>query len=106
MVSAYPRGSRYFGAATAVHVRADGEEVAYLRRRLLPKPESLTVVGEHTVTAGERLDLVAFRRLGNAEQWWHVADANPVLDPETLTGEPGRRLRITLPAGVPGGGRA
>jgi hypothetical protein len=42
------------------------------------------------------------RYLADAEQWWRIADANPVLDPAELTAEPGRTLRITLSEGVPG----
>ena len=101
--SSYPRTSRYFGIDVAVHVRADGVEIPYLRRRLLPPAERLTVLSEHEVSEGDQPDLLAFRYFGDAEQWWRIADANPVLDPVELTATPGRRLRITLPEGVPGG---
>jgi hypothetical protein len=102
--TAYPRSSRYYGIPTAVRTEADGHQVTYLRRRLLPRPDSLAEIGTHTVSAGERPDLLAARYLGNAEQWWQTADANPVLDPRELTDTPGRTLRITLPSGVPGNG--
>jgi hypothetical protein len=98
-----PRTSRYFGVETAVRILPDGREVPYLRRRLLPRPERLALIAEHVVSEGERPDLLAHRYLGDAEQWWRIADANPVLDPRELTATPGRRLRITLPDGVPGG---
>jgi hypothetical protein len=101
--SAYPRTSRYFGVATAVYTTPDGTELPYLRRRLLPRPDSFTTLTEHVVSTGDRPDLLAFRYLGAADQWWRIADANPVLDPRELTATPGRRLRITLPEGVPGG---
>jgi hypothetical protein len=44
------------------------------------------------------------RHLGDAELWWRLADANGVVDPRDLTEPVGRRLRITLPEGVPGPG--
>jgi hypothetical protein len=100
----YPRSSRYYGVPTAVYTQADGQQVTYLRRRPLPRPGSLAEIGTHTVSAGERPDLLAVRHLGNADQWWQIADANGVLDPRELTDTPGRTLRITLPSGVPGNG--
>jgi hypothetical protein len=100
--SAYPRTSRYYGVPTAVFTTPSGAEVPYLRRRLLPRPDSFTMLAEHVVADGDRPDLLAFRYLGSADQWWRIADANPVLDPRELTATPGRRLRITLPEGVPG----
>ncbi len=104
MGNAYPRSSRYYGSETATHTEADGTETPYLRRRLLPRPDSLTDAGNggHVVREGDRPDLVAARELGAADQWWQITDANPVLDPRELTATPGRVLRITLPGGVPG----
>lgn len=100
-VSPYPRNSRYFGIETAVHTTPDGREVPYLSRRLVPQPGSLTTVAEHEVGEGDRADLLANRYLGDPELWWRLADANAVLDPAELTATPGRRIRITLPEGVP-----
>ncbi|HEY2058907.1 MAG TPA: LysM domain-containing protein [Amycolatopsis sp.] len=96
--------SRYYGLPTEVHELPDGREVPYASRRLLPLPEDLAQIGEHTVTPGDRLDRIAGQVFGDAEQYWRIADANRALDPDELTAEPGRRLRITLPPGVPGGG--
>lgn len=93
----YPRGSRYYGVPTAVHVTADGRRIPYLRRRLLPAAESFVPVAEHEVSAGDRAELLAHRYFGDAEAWWRIADANPVLDPAELTRTPGHRLRITMP---------
>ena len=57
---------------------------------------------EHTVTQGERPDLVAARYLGDPEQYWRLCDGNPVLHPRELTETPGRRIRVTLPPDIPG----
>lgn len=100
--TAYPRTSRYYGVETAVHVGSDGRRIPYLRRRLLPDPAGFAVISEHVVSDNDRADLLADRHFGDAETWWRIADANPVLAPDELTGTPGQRLRITLPQGVPG----
>ncbi|MFB7122949.1 hypothetical protein [Kitasatospora sp. NPDC056273] len=102
--SPYPLTSRYHGVPVALHTEPDGRQVPYLRRRLLPSAEGLTPLAEHTVSAGDRPDLLAYRYLGSADQWWRIADANPVLDPRELTATPGRRITIALPGAVPGAG--
>jgi hypothetical protein len=101
-ISAYPRTSRYYGIGTAVFTTPDGRQQPYLRRRILPQPGDLVQVGEHLSRQGDRADLLAFHYLGDPQAWWRIADANPVLNPAELTGVPGTRIRITLPAGVPG----
>ncbi|MFC9271734.1 hypothetical protein [Streptomyces zhihengii] len=101
----YPRSSRYHDAVIAVHRAADGTEVRYTERRLLPP---LPDAGDeetapHTVADGERPDLLAQRYFGDPSQWWRIADANPVLDPAELTDEPGREIDVPLPGGFPHG---
>ena len=98
--------SRYHLTKTGRLVREDGTEVAYLRRRFVPAPERFALIGEHVVSEGERLDLIAHQYLGDPEQFWRIADANGAVRPEELTEEPGRRLRITLPEGIPGASNA
>lgn len=46
----------------------------------------------HTVTDGERLDLIAYRYLGDAKLWWIVCDYNDIFFPLELG--PGTVLRI------------
>jgi hypothetical protein len=75
-------------------------QVRYVRRRFVPPPDDdTTVLVEHTVTEGERLDVVTARYLGDPTQFWRVCDANRAMRPEALTDVPGRRIRITLPQG-------
>lgn len=93
--------SRYHGLETALLTRADGTQVVYVRRRFIPPPEAHALLQEHTVVQGERLDLIAARYLGDPEQFWRLCDANAVIVPAELE-EPGRIVRITLPAGIPG----
>lgn len=99
--------SRYADVAVAAYVRAPapGEEpvpIPYLRRRICPMPERFALLYEHAVVEGDRRDLIAARQLGDPELWWQLADVNGVINPLMLE-EAGRRLRITLPGGVPGG---
>ena len=94
--------SRYHDVDVATLDLPDGRTVSYLRRRFVPDPTRFATLYEHTVRAGERLDQIAAVTLGDPEQFWRIADANGAFAPEALTGTPGRRLRIALPAGVPG----
>ena len=95
-------GSRYYALATALLTTAAGVEIPYLQRRFLPPPESLALLTTHSVAAGERLDRIAALYLGDPEQFWRLCDANRAMRPEELTAVVGRRLRITLPAGITG----
>jgi hypothetical protein len=98
----FPPTSRYHGVPTATLVRPDGTMVTHLRRRFVPPPERFTLVTEHTVVEGDRLDNLAARYLGDPEQFWRLCDANAAMRPDELTAAPGRRLRVTLPESVPG----
>lgn len=98
----FPPTSRYHDVEVATLELPDGRTVAYLRRRFVPPPESFALLREHVVRSGERLDHIAATYLGDAEQFWRIADANGAIAPEELTDAAGRRLRITLPAGIPG----
>lgn len=93
--------SRYFSTETATYETPDGQLIRYLRRRFLPPLARFTLVQEHLVTEGDRLDNVTARYLGDPEQFWRICDANPILRPEELE-VIGRRIRITLPEGIPG----
>ena len=92
--------SRYAGLPTAAItvIDADGTErtVTYVRRRLLPRPQDHTVLAEHKVEPGERLDHIAARHLGDATQYWRICDAAGVLRPAELE-QVGRRLPIAMP---------
>lgn len=93
--------SRYFSVETATFESPDGRRFRYLRRRLLPPLDRFTLIQEHLVAEGDRLDNITARYLGDAEQFWRLCDANPILRPEEME-EIGRRIRITLPEGIPG----
>lgn len=94
--------SRYYSTETATYETADGKMIRYLRRRFVPQPDRFTLIQEHVVTQGDRLDNVTARYLSDPEQFWRVCDANSAMRPDELTEEIGRRIRITLPEGIPG----
>lgn len=96
----FPPNSRYSGIDTAKMETQDGRTIIYLKRRFVPPPENFTLLQEHTVTQGDRLDNLAARYLGDPEQFWRLCDANAAMMPEELTETIGRRLRITFPEGI------
>jgi hypothetical protein len=98
----FPPSSRYYGIETATITSPAGQPVRYLRRRFVPQPELFATLTEHVVAEGERLDNITAHYLADAEAFWRVADANRAMDPNRLTTPVGRRLRITLPEGIPG----
>lgn len=98
----FPPTSRYHGLEVKTFTRTNGKTVAYLARRFVPQPERFATLQNHVVQEQERPDHVAAQYLGDAEQFWRIADANHELDPFGLTAEPGRKIRITLPEGIPG----
>lgn len=98
----FPITSRYYAIQIVTRETPDGKEVAYLRRRFVPPPERFELIAEHVVTEGERLDNVVARYIGDPEQFWRLCDANGAMRPAELTETTGRRLRITLPEGIPG----
>lgn len=60
-----------------------------------PSSIGTTGLSSHTVLPGETLDLIAFRELGSARQWQHIAETNGIDDPWALV--PGSRLVIAPP---------
>src|SRR5215204_2085777 len=91
--------SRYYDIETARMTVGEGEPrvISYKRRRIIPSGETMTTLGEHTVTQGDRLDNLAARYVGDPEHFWRICDANDVLRPEELTEEIGWIIKIGLP---------
>ncbi len=94
--------SRYYGLPVENLVLPNGTMIAYVTRRFVPAPERFQTLQYHTVTQGERLDNIAATYLGDPGLFWRLCDSNRAMCPEALTNPPGRRLRITLPAGITG----
>lgn len=93
----FPPTSRYYGVKTATLLQADGTMVAYLRRRFVPGSDRFTVVQEHQVASGERIDHLGSTYLGDPEQYWRLCDANDAVRPDALTESAGSVVKIGLP---------
>jgi hypothetical protein len=93
--------SRYYGLATAT-ITQQGRPVAYLLRRFVPPPERFQMLQQHTVIQGDRLDNLAAQYLGDPTLFWRLCDANRAMRPWELVETVGRKLRITMPAGITG----
>ena len=93
--------SRYYPIETAKMTITDRDGqtrvIAYKRRRFIPSLDGTVTIVEHLVTAGDRLDNITARYLGDPVQFWRVCDANLALEPDELTDEPGESIRIALP---------
>lgn len=98
----FPPTSRYHGVPVKTMTRPDGRTIAYLARRFVPQQDQFQTLQEHSVVEGDRIDNLAAHYVNDPEQYWRIADANNQLDPQQLTAEIGRRVRITLPEGIPG----
>ena len=96
----FPPTSRYHGVGSAQYQAPDGRALTYLKRRVVPAPERFATLQEITVAERERLDQLAAKYLGDPEQFWRLCDANGVIHPADLE-IIGRRLRVTLPEGIP-----
>ena len=97
----FPPTSRYYGIDTNTMQSADGRTLIFLRRRFVPSPDNFALLQYHTVTQGDRLDNITAKYLNDPEQFWRICDANGAMRPDELTESVGRKLRITLPQGIP-----
>jgi nucleoid-associated protein YgaU len=101
----FPTNSRYYGSSTLQYTAPNGQVVTYLAPRVVPQPfaPNYATVATHTVTQGDRLDLIAAKYLGDPLIFWLICDANGAIDPEQLVATPGATINITMPQGIPGG---
>ena len=82
--------SRYAAVPTVETTNSQGEPAQALTLRRLPDTAGEPAV----VLSGDRLDLIAHARYGDATRFWHVADANTALDSRTLVAEVGDTLNV------------
>jgi hypothetical protein len=101
MNTPFPATSRYCTVETFTLELPAGVTVACLRRRLLPQPQRFALLQYHVVRQDERLDNVTAAYLEDPEQFWRLCDANGAMRPQELMQPVGRKLRITLPEGIP-----
>ena len=70
------------------------------KEEFLPQGDEMPVLQEVALVAGDRLDLIASRTLGDPEQYWLICDANNAMYPPDLIDlekEPDKVLRISVP---------
>lgn len=89
--------SRYYSLEKGEFTTPEGRKISYYRRRFLPQGREQPLLIEVKVRDGDRLDLLASRILGDAEQFWRICDANDAMNPFLLTAEPGKKIRICQP---------
>ena len=100
---AFAPGSRYHGLDIAA-VDAAGRPAGALR----PPPLRAAARGlrHHWRAPGRRRATGSttspHRYIGDPQRYWQICDANGAIRPEELTETVGRRIRLTLPEGVPG----
>lgn len=88
--------SRYYSLATSDYT--DGDRIIrYVSRRIIPRTP-VVALAEHRVVAGDRIDRVTARYLGDPEQFWRVGDANPCERAQDLTTTPGDVVIIPMPS--------
>jgi len=103
-VLSFPANSRYHTIQTLTLALPDGDSVVYLKRRFVPAPETMTVIREHAVKGGDRLDKLAGEFYGDPELFWQICDANRAMQPQDLTETAGVDITIAMPSGVVGAG--
>lgn len=88
--------SRYYNIESVEYTTVDGRKIAYKRRRFLPQGQEIPLFRE-LVNEGNRLDLITYNNLGDPLQFWQICDANNTMNPEELTAELGKVIRIPMP---------
>ena len=91
-------GSAAARLAASAGTRAGAESVAYLGRTLLPLPSTIKQQSTYTIQAGDRIDNVSTKLLGDPLLYWMLLEANGTSDPAALCSNPGRK--IIVPAAV------
>ena len=92
----FDQSSRYANCENAFMTIGD-RKIMYKKRRFLPQTKDMNVIRQFKVVAGDRLDNISARVLGDPLQFWRICDANNVMNPLELTGQPGNEIRITAP---------
>ena len=82
----FDSNSRYYDPKIldATYTLPDGRKVAYRPLRTVPQLDDIVIQSEVESAINERLDRLASRTLGDAEQSWRICDANVVIDPLTV----------------------
>lgn len=77
----FARGSRYRNLPESSPVNAEGEYLRGKDLRIIARTPGQFL---HTVSQGDRLDLVALKYYGDPTKWWQISDANSAPFPTDL----------------------
>jgi hypothetical protein len=97
----FDASSRYAKIAVETMTEADGTVVAYIKRRFLPQGAMMQTLQQVGTLAGDRIDNLSAKSLGDPEQFWRICDANDAMYPPDLTYYPGTVLTIPVPGPMP-----
>jgi len=92
--------SRYYNLPQRKTTAADGTEVAFVGRRIIPAVERYRALDRVRTKRHSRIDGVAAAAFGDPEQYWRICDANGEEEPARATEPEGRLLLIPLPLEV------
>jgi hypothetical protein len=92
------RGSRYEAITDTSLSTADGRIIQYKRMRFIPASTTPPLSFVKT-QRGDRPDLVAYRTIGDPEQFWRLCDLNLARRPVDLTSTAGQAVAIPTPQG-------
>jgi hypothetical protein len=90
----FERSSRYYALDNSLYQEKDGHHILYKRRRFLPQGTTQPLLSLAPTKPGDRLDLIAARTIGVADQFWRICDANNAMNPFDLIDENTGSLRI------------
>lgn len=98
--------SRYFTTPIRMRTDADGEEVLFLARRIIPQSSRYEFAQVVRADRDSRVDVLAAEEIGDPLLYWRVCDANGIAEPAEALEPDGRELGIPLPLSGQGGGNA
>jgi nucleoid-associated protein YgaU len=75
------------------------DAVLYLARSILPLASTLKPQTSYTIMAGDRLDNISAKLLGDPMLYWMLLEANNVSDPALLCSVPGRKIIVPAVVG-------
>lgn len=81
----FDRNSRYAAQPTYATTTPDGRRVTAVA---IPAPRSEVPAGQHRQHAGDRLDLLAARYLGDPTAFWRLCDLNGTAVAAALEAQP------------------
>ena len=85
------KGSRYEKVGDAQYTDPNGRAIPYKKIRFIPDTPAQF---NHLVKQGDRTDLLAYSYYRDPLKFWHITDANDVMQAEELTFQPGKRILI------------